>query len=323
MKHTNGFKAVKRFIILNFKFFKKYYIKKKGYMPDSKYIPIYYKEKMGKDLDLNNPKTIAEKLHWMKLYYRDPLFVLLADKYRNRFYVEKVTGKDYSVTVLGKWKRVGQIDFDALPDKFVLKTNHDDIPILILDKKNTNLQKIKEILFEKLHTSKYVSGREWSYKNIKRCIFAEELLGDGVHELLDYKFFCFYGEVKFIYIFSNSTDGKRGKMNFFDKDFNPMPFMHYKYPPNSRAIPKPDNYGEMVALAEKLSQNIPFVRVDMFNVEGKIYVGEFTFYPSNGILSYDPPEYEEIIGSYLPLPEKNGWKKINRDNKWIRSNMNK
>ena len=316
-----GLRTGLKFGRLHFKFFKKYYIKKKGYMPDSKYIPIYYKEKMGKDLDLNNPKTIAEKLHWMKLYYRDPLFVLLADKYRNRFYVEKVTGKDYSVPVLGKWKRVGQIDFDALPDKFVLKTNHDDIPILILDKKNTDLQKIKEILFEKLHTSKYVSGREWSYKNIKRCIFAEELLGDGVHELLDYKFFCFNGEVKYIYIFSDSIDGKHGKMNFFDKDFNPMPFKHNKYPPSDKEIPKPDNYEEMVSLAEQLSQNIPFVRVDMFNVEGKIYVGEFTFYPSNGILSYDPPEYEEIIGSWLTLPEKDGWKKLDRDNKWIRETL--
>ena len=290
-------------------------------MPDSLYIPKYYKEKMGKDLDLNNPKTIGEKLHWMKLYYRDPLFVLLADKYRNRFYVEKVTGQDYGVPLLGLWKRPKDIDFDALPDKFVIKTNHDDIPILILDKKTADFGKLREVLYKKLHTSKYVSGREWSYKNIRRCIFAEELLGDGIHELLDYKFFCFNGEVKYIYIFSESTDGKHGKMDFFDRDFNPMPFKHNCYPPSDRTLPKPERFEEMVALADKLSKDIPFVRVDMFNTEGKIYVGEFTFYPSNGLLSYDPPEYEDIIGSWLHLPEKEEWKKLDRDNNWIRDKL--
>ncbi|MBQ7257023.1 MAG: glycosyl transferase [Abditibacteriota bacterium] len=285
----------------------KYYIKRKMYIPDRIMLKKLYMEKTGKKLNLINPKTFSEKLQWMKLYYRRPLFTIMADKYRNRFYVEKITGKDYSVPLLGKWDRPEDIDFNNLPNEFVLKTNHDDKPILILDKERENYQKIRHDLYVKLNTSFYAVAREWAYKNIKRCIYAEELLGDGKTPLLDYKFFCFDGEVKFLYIFSDSTDGKHGKMNFYDRDFEEAPFNHWHYPKNENPIPKPENFDEMVALAEQLSKDIPFVRVDMFNVKGKIYVGEFTFYPTGGYVNFEPKEYDEIIGSWLKLPFM--WKK--------------
>ncbi|MBQ7257020.1 MAG: glycosyl transferase [Abditibacteriota bacterium] len=322
MNIINTLKAVKKTIKEKKKYFIKNYIKNKGYIPDKIYIPKYYKEHYGKVLNITHPKTIAEKNQWMKLYYRDPLFVLMSDKYRNRFYIEKVTGKDYSVPLLGVWKKFEDIDFSSLPKSFVLKTNHDNHPIFVLDKDSADFEAIKRQIYEKLRISKYYKTREWGYKNIKRCVFAEELLGDGIHEFLDYKFFCFNGKVKYLYVFTDSTDGKNGKMTFFDRDFNRMPIKLYKCRTTNKNISKPENFEEMISLAEELAKDIPFVRVDMFNVEGRIYVGEFTFYPSNGFLSYKPEEYDEIIGSYLTLPEKNGWKKLkNRDKQWLKKSL--
>ncbi len=321
MNIIDKLKKIKKEIKENYKYFIKNYIKKQGYIPDRFYIPKYYKEHKGKVLNIIHPKTIAEKVQWIKLYYRDPLFTLLSDKYRNRFYIEKVTGKNYSVPLLGVWEKYEDIDFSALPKSFVLKTNHDNHTILVLDKDKTDFEPIRRYIYEKLHISKYYKTREWGYKNIKRCILAEELLGDGIHELLDYKFFCLNGKVRYMYVFTESTNGKDGKMAFYDRDFNRMPLVHYKCPMSDRDVPKPDNYEEMIALAEELAKDIPFVRVDMYNVEGRIYVGEFTFYPSSGFLVYKPEEYNEIIGSWLTLPEKNGWKKIDRDNKWIKEKI--
>ncbi len=246
----------------------------------------------------------------------------MADKYRNRLYIEKITGKDYSVPILGKWDRAEDIDFSTLPKSFVIKTNHDSHPYIVLDKDKADLEDIRHRLYVKLNISKYISSREWAYKNIKRCIIAEELLGDGKTELLDYKFFCFNGEPKYLDIFSESTDGKHGKINFFDMNFNRLPIKHKKHPIGDKPIPKPENFEEMVSLAKLLSQNIPFIRVDMFNVKGKIYIGELTFYPAGGIPLYEPREAQEMIGSWLELPEKNGWKKLkNRDKQWLKKSL--
>ena len=311
-------KALKKTIKEKNKFFKKNYIKNKGYLPDRVIISGLYKKKYGEKINLKNPTLFSEKTQWIKLYYRDPLFIIMADKYKNRFYIEKITGENYSVPLLGVWKRAEDIDFDALPSRFVLKTNHDSHPIPVLDKESADLEEIRHKLYVKLNISKYLSGREWPYKNMKRCIIAEEFLGDGVHELRDYKFFCFNGKPKYFVVFTESTDGKHGKMNFYDMDCNSLPIRHRKHPPSDKTIELPGNFNKMVALSEKLSKDIPFVRVDMFNVEGKIYVGELTFFPSNGMPLYETKESLELVGSWFDLPNKNGWKKLKRDNKWIK-----
>jgi len=321
MNIIDKLKKIKKVIREKNKYFKKNYLKNKGYIPDKYYLPIIYKEKYGKKLNLKNPTLFCEKLQWYKLYYRDPLFTLMADKYRNRLYIKKVTGKDYSVPLLGVWRKAEDIDFNTLPDKFVLKTNHDSHPFIVLDKNLVDLEDIRHRLYVKLNISKYLSSREWGYKNIKRCIIAEELLGDGKTELLDYKFFCFKGEVKYFDVFTESTDGKHGKINFFDMNFNRLPIKHRIINVGDKPIEMPKNFEEMVSLAKQLSKDIPFVRVDMFNVEGKIYIGELTFYPGAGIPLYEPREAQEMIGSWFELPEKEGWKKLDRDNKWIKETL--
>lgn len=284
---------------------------------DRVFVPKYYYKRLGKKMNVKNPKLFSEKLNWLKIYYHDPLYTICADKYRMREYVNKVLGEGYTVPLLGKWDKAEDIDFNLLPDKFVLKTNHDGCPIICTDKSKLDIESTKKLLNEKLKKNFYARGREWAYKNIKRLIFAEEFLETN-GELIDYRFFCFNGSPKIVHITSEHTDAKHGKSDYFDVDFNLLPF-HGRSLPATNTPVKPENYGTMVKVAKKLSEygKFPFVRVDMYNVNGKIYIGELTFYPSNGMVYYEPTEWNEILGSYLILPKKNGWKREKRDKKWM------
>jgi len=293
-------------------------------IPDKAFVKIYYQKTMGRKIDLREPKLLSEKLNWMKLYYHDPLFTVCSDKYRMREYVKLILGEGYTPKLLGKWDRAEDIDFNMLPNQFVIKTNHDGGPIVCLDKRLFDCETARSKLKEKLNRDYYHRGREWSYKNIKRCIFAEELLGDGKEDLVDYKFFCFWGEPKVLYTTSEHTDAKHGGIDYFDMGFRHLPVKHGIDYPQAQKIPqKPNSFEEMIEVARRLSsygEGIPFVRVDLYSVNGRIYVGEMTFYPTNGMIDYDPPEWNRITGDYLQLPRKNGWKyQKGRDNEWIKN----
>ena len=252
---------------------------KKNILPSRTFVQKYYLKRLGKPINLKEPQLLSEKLNWLKVYYHDPLMTVCADKYRMRKYVERVLGKGYTPRILGVWSSPDEIDFDALPEKFVLKTNHDGRPIVCTDKSQLDIAATRNLLAEKLKTDYYVRGREWAYKNIKRLIFAEEFLEtpDG-GDLVDYKIFCFKGEPKYIRITSEHTDPKHGRVDHFDLQFNHMLFVD-TWQPAEHPPKKPENLDQMIEVARKLASfaAFPFVRVDLYSVDNKVYVGELTF----------------------------------------------
>ena len=275
-------------------------------MLDEEYLKRKFRAAMGYELSLKDPKTFSEKLQWLKLYDRKPEYTMMVDKYRVREYVSKTIGEEYLIPLLGMWEDPEDIDFDALPERFVLKCNHNSGQGMCVckDKSKLNVQKVKKELKKGLRQDYYLTGREWPYKDVKRCVIAEQYMEDsGTVELRDYKFFCFNGEVKMLYI---ATDRqavcKETKFDFFDMDFNHLDFTNGH--PNATVVPeKPTQFQKMKELAEKLSQGIPHVRVDLYEVDGRIYFGELTFSHWSGMEAFEPMEWDHKIGRWLTLPK--------------------
>lgn len=279
---------------------------------DENYLKYKYWLYIGKRLNIDAPKSFNEKLQWLKLYDRNPQYTVMVDKYDAKKYVENVIGKEYIIPTLGVWDSFEEIDFDTLPNQFVLKCTHDSGGVVIChDKKAFDKNKARKKINNSLKNNYYWMGREWPYKNIKPRIIAEKFISETEDvlnksessELNDYKLMCFNGTVKCSFICSErySTNGLH--VTFFDRDWNVMPFERH-YPSVKEGLPKPQKYEEMVALAEKLSANIPFVRVDFYEVSGKIYFGELTLYPGSGFEEFTPEEWDYKLGSWLDLPYK-------------------
>lgn len=271
-------------------------------IPDKAYLKLKFRASMDRKLNLKAPKTYNEKLQWLKLYDRKPEYTQLVDKYAVKDYVARKIGPEYVIPTLGVWDRVEDIDFDALPDRFVLKCTHDSGGLVICkDKTKLDVEAAKRKLQEALASKFYYLGREWPYKDVKPRILAETYMEDTESgELSDYKFFCFHGEAKAVRV-----DTERGtgdvKMDFFDRDLNHMPFIRNHR--NADVMPKiPDNFSEMLALAEKLSQEFYHMRVDLYSVNGKIYFGEMTFFSANGMAPFYPDEWDTIFGEWIKLP---------------------
>ena len=260
----------------------------------------WMRERVGYDPDLDNPKTFNEKLQWLKLNDRDPSYTKLVDKYAVKEYVSNLIGEKYVIPTLGIWDDFDQINFENLPNQFALKCTHDSgSSIVCLDKKSFDYKKAREKLSRCLNSNFYYVGREWPYKHVKPQILCEKYIGDQqTRELLDYKIMCFNGRAKCSFICSDRESEL--KVNFYDREWNPMPFWrHYKKA--DREFPKPQNYEEMIALAEKLSGDLKFARVDFYNINGTIYFGEITLYPGNGFEEFHPVEWDEILGSWIDL----------------------
>lgn len=276
-------------------------------MPDEKYLKIKYYLSLGKKLNLENPQTFNEKLQWIKLFDRNPLYTQLVDKYLARDYIKEKLGEEYLIPLLGVWDDPDDIDFDALPEQFVLKCNHNSgLGMCICkDKSKLDIKKVKEELKKGLAQDYYLSGREWPYKNVPRKVIAEKYMTDeSGYELKDYKFFCFDGEVKMLFVAKDrEVEGAETKFDFFDADFNHLPFTN-GHPNSQPPYFKPENFEEMKAVAAKLSKGIPEVRVDLYNINGKIYFGEMTFFHWSGFVKYEPEEWDYKIGSYINLPKK-------------------
>lgn len=284
------------------------YLNYKGYlkwMPDRLFIKIAYKGIFEKKIDLNNPHSFNEKLNWLKLYDRNPLYTKLVDKHDVKEYVSKKIGKEYINPTLGIWNSVDEIEIEKMPNSFVLKATHDSGGLVIVKSKNNlNWKEAKEILAQSLKRDFYYQKREWPYKNVVRRIIAEPYLEDNkTKELRDYKLFCFNGKVEFFKI--DFDRYKNHRANYYDINKNILPFGELKYLPDlNKKIEIPNTINVMIELAEKLAKGIPFVRVDFYDVNGKIIFGEMTFYPTGGFGKYTPSEYDDLIGEKLLLPKK-------------------
>lgn len=267
---------------------------------DKTYISILYFLCKGKLINLKTPKTYTEKLQWLKLNYQNPKYTSLVDKYEMKHYVENVIGREHIVPCYGIWDRFEDIDFDELPNQFVLKCTHDSGSFVICNDKNKlNINKIKKIINKGINRDYYKQWREWPYKNVRRRIIAEALLVDESSDsLTDYKFFCFHGEPQIMYI-SNDA-GKNPTTDFFDMEFNNLDLRMRD--PNSKQLPtKPACFDEMKSLARKLCKGMPHVRVDFYFVNGIIYVGELTFYHNSGLGRITPYKWELMLGNMLNI----------------------
>lgn len=270
-----------------------------NWIPDEVYLKYAFKSKLGYDLNLENPQTFNEKLQWLKLYDRRPEYTVMVDKYLAKQYVADKIGEQYIIPTLGVWDSPDEIDFDKLPDQFVLKCNHNSgLGMCICrNKSELDIKKVKSELRKGIKQNYYLGGREWSYKNVPRKIIGEKYMGD---DLNDYKLMCFNGKVKCSFVCSERNYGLH--VTFFDNDWNKLPFERH-YPASDKNIPKPQKYDEMVSLAEKLSSGIPFVRVDFYEINGHIFFGELTFYPGSGFEEFTPIDADYLLGSYISLSE--------------------
>ena len=280
-----------------------------NWMPDKIFLKLMYKSRMGKSLNLDNPRSFSEKLQWLKLYDRKPWYSRLVDKYEVRSYIEETIGKEYLIPLYGVWDDPDEIDFDGLPDQFVLKCTHDSGSVIICqDKTKLDKNKAKKKLKRAQRFNFYYCSREWPYKNVKPRIIAEEYLCDSKHkDLVDYKFFCFSGVPTHCQAICGRNTYKT--MDFFDMDWHQQVFRRVSgqgkaYPLANEPIPQPTTFHTMKAAAEQLSKGIPFVRVDFYEVKGKMYFGEVTFYPASGFCAFEPDEWDDILGSWIQLPEK-------------------
>lgn len=267
---------------------------------DKTYLSLVYRSRFKKKLNWDNPTTFNEKLQWLKLYNHKPIYALMADKYAVKRFVADTIGEEYVVPCLGVWDRAEDIDFDALPDQFVLKCNHNSGygRCICKNKSEINYEEVRKGLKKSLKQNYYLPGRDKQYRDIPRKIIADKYLEDGTgNELRDYKFWCFNGKPIYMYC---TNKGDNIYENFYDMDFNPVAIDH-GFPRLETEISKPEEFDLMKQLATKLSKGIPFVRVDFFDVNHKVYFGEFTFFDWGGLRPFNG-EWDHILGNLIELP---------------------
>ena len=272
---------------------------------DKRFLKIVYWRLMGSELNLECPRTFNEKLQWLKLYDRNPKYTQMVDKYEAKKYVADIIGDEYIIPTLAVYNNTSEINLDALPDRFVLKCTHDSGSVAICKDKKTFKRNEAFVMLEKgLSKNYFWENREWPYKNVKPRIIAEAYLEDhDTQELRDYKFFCFDGEVKALYIAEDRQGDKETKFDFFDANFHHLDIRNGH--PNADVPPaKPHSFEKMKEMAEKLSQNIPHLRVDFYEVNGNIYFGELTFSHWSGFTPFDPEKWDLKFGQWLKLPSK-------------------
>lgn len=270
-------------------------------IPDRLFIRVKFYLRLGYWPNLSNPRTFNEKLQWLKLNNQKDIYTTMVDKFKAKEYIRSIIGDKYIVPTLGVWDRTEDIDFDTLPDRFVLKVTHDSGGVCICgDKKSFDKERFIRKLSQSLVRSYFYQNREWPYKNVERKIIAEEFLGDN---LQDYRVYCFNGEPKLIYSYTNrsETDGSKPEPTFcdiMDIEWHPQPFRQMCHPRGG--VDKPAHLSEMLRISKILSRNIPFVRVDFY--EGKqLLVGELTFYPGSGMSKFFPSEMDGLLGEWIKL----------------------
>lgn len=277
------------------------------WMSDKTFSKNEFKIKMGQKLDLKNPKTFNQKLQWIKLNMHNPEFVDMVDKCEAKKFAAKVIGEDKIIPTLGVWNKFEEIDFAALPEQFVLKCTHDSGGLAICkDKAKFDKEKARRKIKTSLKNNFYWRYREWAYKNIKPRIIAEQYLEDGKTDdgLTDYKFFCFGGQPKLLYVSQGLRNHATASISFYDMDGNEMPFHRSDYKTMGKDFKMPENFDELKNVAEQLASaiDVPFVRIDLYSVCGKIYFSEITFYPNAGLIPFEPVEWDTKLGEWIKLP---------------------
>lgn len=274
------------------------------WIPDSLALRLWYKSIFGKKLNLATPKTLNEKLQWLKLFDRNSIYPVIVDKYSAKEYVSCIIGKEYIIKTIGVYETFDEINFDSLPSKFVIKCTHDSGGVVICpDKRNLEINQARIKIEKSLAHNYFYDGREWPYKMIKpRIIIEEYVSNDDGSPLKDYKLFCFDGHVKFLYVSENSHT-KKQKLQFYDSSFEPIDCRRRDYNAYETPPSKPQNYDLMVSIAEKLSKGLPHVRVDLYEINKKVLFGEMTLYTCSGFIPFEDDIWDEKLGSYLVLPK--------------------
>lgn len=278
-------------------------------LPDRLYLDLQYFKNFHKFPNWKNPKTFNEKLQWMKLYDRKPEYTIMVDKYAVKDYVAGIIGKEHVIPTLGVWDRPEDIDWESLPDKFVLKTTHGggNKGVIICKNKSTfgkdsAIEKLKRYM--KRNT--YYYGREWPYKNVPRRIIAERFMEQAIPEksesLIDYKFYCFNGMPYYCQVIQDRNVEET--IDFYDMEWNHMPFVGLKSGVKSskEVLPKPTALEGMINICKQLSRDLSFARVDLYQVNDSVFFGEITFFPNNGLGTFKPDDWNSIMGSLINLP---------------------
>ena len=278
-----------------------------NWMSDEQYLKIAYRIKMGKKLNLDNPQTFNEKLQWLKLHDRKPEYTQMVDKIEAKKLVANAIGEEYIIPTLGVWNHFDEIDFDKLPDQFVLKCSHDSGGLVICrDKSKLDKEAARKKIESCLKHNFYWGQREWPYKNVKPRILAEQYMEDSTtHDLRDYKIFAFDGVAKALFIATDRGSKEETKFDFFDVNFKHLPFTN-GHPNADIPLAEPKTFEEMKRLAAILSENIPQLRVDFYEVNGKAYFGELTFSHWSGLVPFNPEKWDKIFGDWIKLPEISG-----------------
>ena len=277
-----------------------FYLESKGFfdfLSDESYLKIFYKLNLNKKLNLENPKTFNEKIQWLKLHDRNDKYTQMVDKILVKDFVAEKIGDEYVVKTLGLWDDFDEINLNELPHKFVLKCTHNSGGVVICkDKSKLNYLETKRKIKKSLKRNYYKNGREWPYKNVKPRIIAEEYIGENV---IDYKFLCYNGLVKNMFTCSDRETGNLC-VDFFDLEWNHLPFERY-YPNSKREIKKPMNFNKMIEISEVLAKGTKLVRIDFYEINGKLYFGEITFYPGSGFEKFTPEEWDLKLGEMIEL----------------------
>lgn len=277
------------------------------FIPDKVMLKLQYRVKTGKSLNLKNPSRFTEKLQWYKLNYRDSLLTKCADKYLVREYVSSKGLDDILIPLLGVYENTNEIDFKSLPEKFILKTtNGSHTNIICEDKSKLNIKETVDTLNSWLVQRTVKAGREWAYYDIKPRIIIEELLEKDLdNDLIDYKFYGFNGRVNFVKVVANRFHDEGQIQGIFDDEFKQLPYFKDGVRRITEKREKPKNYDTMVEIAKILSEDFPHARVDLYNINGKIYFGELTFYDTSGYETFAPDEFDYILGNEFILPSEN------------------
>lgn len=291
-------RIIKEEVIYLYRYHLNYY-----FISDKTYLERKYYKIFGRKLNLEDPQAYTEKLQWLKLYDRNQLYPRLADKYEVKKYVSETIGEEYIIPTIGIFDKFDDISFDSLPNQFVIKCTHDSASVVVCrDKESIDWNHIRTKITKALKINYYKSeNRQWAYKNIKPRIIIEKYIEDKDYpDLRDYKFFCFNGQCKALFI-ASGRNVNDVRFDFFDRELNLLPFTNgHEHADN---VHKPNNYEKMLTLVEKLSQNIPHVRVDLYEVNNQIYFGEMTFYHWGGMVPFVPDSWDYTFGSWLKLPK--------------------
>lgn len=277
--------------------------------PDKLYLSIIYRAKMGHWINWNNPKTFTEKIQWLKIYNRKPEYTTMVDKHAVKQYVAGCIGEEYIIPTLGVWDKPEDIEWDSLPNKFVLKTTHGGGGcgvVICNDKQKFNKAKAIAKLNQSLQSDIYWRFREWPYKNVPKKIIAEKFMAPvksaAINDLSDYKFFCFNGEPMYCQVIRDRHT--KETIDFYDMEWNHQEFVGLN--PVARAgltpVARPKHLDVLISICRKLAKDIPFVRVDLYVIDDKEYFGELTFYPASGFGVFTPDIWQENLGDIFKLP---------------------